>query len=482
MTAIRFLVGLAFLASAGAAFGEDVAIRGWSHLKFGRLVFDWPTAVEYSASIDKRRLTVRFNKTISARFEAALQNLGDYVSNASISRDGRIARFDLAGDFSLRDFRNENAIVLDLRRAQKKPASKVTPLSIRVGEHPAYTRLVFDWNRAVEYNAALRDGRLQVRFDKPAIINLPVLRDQLPENVKNPQASSRDDGFDFGLGVEQGARLRHFRSGTKVVVDILVKSESAKKPEAEKPAPPPEPIAKNAVPAVPEPSTVSQDELLEAARKAVADAKKQVASAGPRRLIPEPQTEEAKPKPDPEANELSEAPVESSKSAAKDEQPSAEVPPLEPKRGGIIAQAVRESNAAESEGAKPPLVSLVFEWPEAVGAAVFERAGFVWIIFDKRAPIELAALREAGKGLVSRLEQLPIGNATVLRMVPGPGIGPFARRDGTNWVVDFRRGKIRPDIQIGIDADPDAEGGARLFFPAIDVGSVIRMPVRRSET
>ena len=46
-------------------------------------------------------------------------------------------------------------------------------------------------------------------------------------------------------------------------------------------------------------------------------------------------------------------------------------------------------------GEAPPLVSLVFEWPEAVGAAVFARAGFVWVAFDKRAPIDLAPLREA---------------------------------------------------------------------------------------
>lgn len=474
MIAIRLLAALVIVVFAGSAFGEDVAVRGWSHAKFGRLVFDWPSPVEYTASVRNRQLSVRFDKPIAARFEAALGNLGDYVTGASISQDGRTALFDLKSEFTLRAFRNENAIVLDLRRPGQQATRKVPQLGVRIGEHPTYTRLVFDWNRAVDYNADLQNSRLQLRFNKPATIDLAALRRQLPPDVRNPKAATRDGGLDLALNVTDGTRLRHFRSGTKVVVDLLVKSDAARKPEPQKRVQSPETTA----PSVPQ--AASQDSLLAAAQKAIANAKSQAASAKPRRLIPEKKPDpEPAPEPDsapsvapkpPEIEKVAEAPE-----VKAGETPTAEAPP-EPKRTGFIAKAVRESNASSTGKAPPPLVSLVFEWPEPVGAAVFERAGYVWVIFDKRAPIDLAPLRERGKGLVSRMEQLPIGNATVLRMSPSAGVGVSARRDGTNWSVEFRRGRTRPEIQIGIDADPDAEGGARLFFPVLEAGSLIRLP------
>ena len=117
---VRAFLVLVTLAIASAAHGEDVGVRGWSHAKFGRLVFDWPVAVTYTARISGRRLTVNFNKPISTQFAPALQNLREYINDASISRNGRTVGFSLAGDFALRSFKNDNAIVLDLRRIKNK--------------------------------------------------------------------------------------------------------------------------------------------------------------------------------------------------------------------------------------------------------------------------------------------------------------------------------------------------------------------------
>ncbi len=479
MIAIRVLIALILVLFPGLAFGVDVEVRGWSHPKFGRLVFDWPSSVAYTARIQNRNLSVRFNKPITARFGAALQNLQGYVTKASISRDQRVARFSLAGDFTLRSFKNDNAIVLDLRRPQS--SAKARPkLGVRVGEHPTYTRLVFDWNRPVDYDAALSGGRLRVRFSRRAQIDLDSLRRQLPADIGNLKSSSEGNTLEFIAAVSGTPRLRHFRSGTKVVVDIMVKGGDAAK------APPskgdkPQPVSKK--------PASSQGSLLDAAEKAIENAKQTAASASPRNLLA---TKNEQPKPELPKERPAE-PASTDQAAPKETvaetEPTATEPkptvapqpvtasPSKGKRSGVIAEAFRNSKTAPSgDSTNRSLVNFVFEWPEPVGAAVFERAGFVWVIFDKRKPINLAPLREAGKGLVSGIEQLPIGKASVLRMIPSQGIGAAAKRDGTNWVVEFRRGKTRPDIQIAIDADPDAEGGARLLFPAIDSGRVIRLP------
>lgn len=514
---IRVFIAFAALAIASAAYGEDVGVRGWSHTKFGRLVFDWPTPVTYTARISGRRLLVSFNKPIETQFAPALQNLKAYIREVSLSRDGRTARFSLLSDFTLRSFKNDNAIVLDLRRSPKARARQA-PLGVRVGEHPNYTRLVFDWNGAVDYEAALSDGRLRLQFDKPATIALAALNRQLPQGFNGVSAANSEKGLEFNVAVPGTSRLRHFRSGTKVVVDLLVASDGATVPAA------PQKVASKKVNA----AGTTKNELLEAARKAIENATQKVAGRGPKRLLPKPeQIAQAPVEPQPPAQKatppspdaaVQASPVVPETPPAAAAQPGAAVeaetagqtaeavtpetaaPPdatakaegaaeaedaakaettgeaAPKKKSGVIAQAFREAKSQSDGGAAAPLVSLVFEWPEPVGAAVFARAGFVWVLFDKRAPMDLAPLRAAGKGLVSRIEQLPVGNATVLRMVPASGVSPYSRRDGTNWVVDFKRGRIRPDIQIGIDVDPDADGGARVLFPAVETGAVIRLP------
>lgn len=463
---------------AGAAYGETVAVRGWSHPDFGRLVFDWPSRVGYSARIDGKRLTVRFDKPISARFEPALRNLGGYVTDGDIAADGRSAGFTLAGNFALRSFRSENSVVLDLR----PKAESATVVGVRVGEHPNYTRLVFDWNSPVDYRAAMDGDRFRLRFNKPAQIDLASLVRDLPRGFGPPSATPGGNGLDFTMRVPGTPRLRHFRSGTKVVVDFLSAREESGPPRPEKQVTAPQAAPSAASPEPADNGAQSQSQLLEEARTAIEEAKRKAAETGPRRLLPEPVET-------PQKATDAEAEAQDSGTAAAAAASQGDVPETKPaetsqddtapprKAGGIIAQAFREAKQeAAGRSSAPPLVSLEFEWPEPVAAAVFERAGFVWIVFDKRAPIDLAPLRAAGKGLVSNLEQLPIGNATVLRMVPAANVAPASRLDGTNWIVDFRRGRLQPEIQIGIDANADAEGGATLLFPTIETGDVIRIP------
>ena len=72
MTGIRVFIVCVTLSFVTAAYGEDVVVRGWSHENFGRLVFDWPTPVTYTARVTGKQLTVDFNKPIETRFAPSL--------------------------------------------------------------------------------------------------------------------------------------------------------------------------------------------------------------------------------------------------------------------------------------------------------------------------------------------------------------------------------------------------------------------------
>jgi len=452
LTGIRaFIVCVALLLFVNAAYGENVVVRGWSHENFGRLVFDWTTPVTYTARLTGQQLTVDFNKPIETRFAPALKYLRSYIINASTTRDRHKVQFTLAGDFSLHTFKNNNAIVLDLRR-RKTPQTAQPSLGVRLIKHPSYTRVVFDWKCAVGYSVGLEGGHLQLRFDKPASVLLASINRELPQGFGTATASNGKTGLEFDVTFSGKPILRHYRSGTKVVIDLLVADTSGVQPQIPPRAEPRHATATDA----------KQDTKLAPGCDAVENLKRHKASGGNKRLLPISQTEA-------DSEHATAAPI-----GHEPKEKLTQINPREPSATDT-AQVLEVKSEVRNGGSAPTLLSLVFQWPEVVGAAVFVRAGFIWVAFDKPAPIDLAPLRQTSKGLISRIEQLPIRNATLLRMAPVADVRPYAKRKGTNWIVEFKSGRVHPDIQIDIDVDLNVEEGARVFFPAVESSGLVRL-------
>ena len=94
-------------------------------------------------------------------------------------------------------------------------------LVVRSGDHPTYSRLVFDWNSNVNYSAELIDNKLTVVFDRNAMPDFTsVLRDA-PAYLSNPIYEMNGGNLEVTFDVNIDGRVRHFRSGSKVVVDLM---------------------------------------------------------------------------------------------------------------------------------------------------------------------------------------------------------------------------------------------------------------------
>ncbi len=216
------VLGFAFPAQAA----EKVRTRGWSDETNGRIIFDWPSAVTFTAAIVGDKLTVKFARAMETDLNRVLKYLGSYVENATLSGSGKVATFDLAGLFEFEAYKTGKSVVIDLRRTEATPKASrdlgLAPLRVRVGRHPGFTRLVFDWLDRVEYTVGREASAARIRFQASGTIDTRELAKALPDTGFG-RPVSRMDGAELMLElvIPETSLLRHFRTGAKIVVDIL---------------------------------------------------------------------------------------------------------------------------------------------------------------------------------------------------------------------------------------------------------------------
>lgn len=220
-------MSLLVFAAVPAQAQETVQARGWSKATYGRIIFDWPKPVRHTARVEGGALLVEFARPMQGDLDRVVKYLGDYVTGAELTDRGKVARFSLAGNFEVDSFATGASVVVDLRRATAAAAPVHTAaragggLRVNVGRHPGFTRLVFDWPENVDYTIA-RDGRaVSMRFDKAAEVNIRELDAALPKPAfGSPSASSASGDLVVNLVVPETTYIRHFREGSKVVLDV----------------------------------------------------------------------------------------------------------------------------------------------------------------------------------------------------------------------------------------------------------------------
>jgi hypothetical protein len=500
---IRIIALCAFflIAAAGPLAAADSArVRVGAHEPpgkdpFGRIVFEWTAPVAYKAAVESGRLVIHFAQPFAGRLDMVTRYLGDYVSDARIEEGGRTVVFPLKADFDLKTYADGPIIVLDLTRtgrsaraavspvsspapapapATPKPAASAPPaahapvLGVRVGDHPGFSRLVFDWTRNVEY-AVARDGdRVTIRFDHPAKLDYAALRAHLPQSIRAAEPASVDKGVGMTLTLADNARLRHFRSGTYVVVDVLDPPGGAAKaaPTASAKAKPVAPV--KAAPPV--------------------EAKSVAAAAAPENLLARPSVA---PKPDNENDDkpapsldevLARIPGLSPKPAHKPEKPAKSAPAAPATAPSAAPKPVHAArpNAETSTlrlvvkplGTVNDLKGLRFSWPQEVGAAIYERSGFLWLIFDRRAVVDVVGAWPRTAVKPQAVPNVTSADVTVLRWPVPHGMHPGLRRDGKDWLIELGTSESPPSADVKPEPHVAIASGARILLRGSSFGAV----------
>ncbi len=510
---LKIVVAALILASpalASPALAEPVAVRATKGEEYGRLVFAWKQPVTYKVENTGETVVIRFGRPIEAALGPLSGTLGQYLTAVSAGPDGRSVILALKRRLDVFGYDSGRSVIVEIAElegaaanappappappeqpapaasppkpvttvavpgsvtpAEPSVAKKLNPIGLRAGVHAAYTRLVFDWPKPVKYALKQAGNVVSVTFEKPADIQVSRLQARLPDRVGAIRSHAGKASTRVDFSVPKSATVRHFLSGPKVVVDIRSGFDAAAKTLPAEPQPQPQPQPEKAVAAVSESKPKVEPKVTaEAAKeqpKKPEVAPKTAVAGPPAKLEPK------KPKtPEPEKAASTEhgktpkagaakpppSPTVSAKSEADRDQPIV--------RSGEPAVAVPVTATVTKIAPPEGGVSLRFDWPNPVAAAVFRRAGSVWVVFDKPGTIDTVPITVDPTNGFSNVEQVPSPRAMVLRMKVRSDGNPGIRRDGLSWILDFKKQNILTQTPINAEAELKPSGDSRLFLP-----------------
>ena len=468
LSGVILMVGLLVFSTAAAA--DPVTVRSDVQPGYGRLTFVWPAPVTHTSQLEDGVLTLTFARPIEADWTAVSQGFAGYVSGALISADGRTVRLQLTKHFLFRSYETETVVTVDLlgagtRAAPQAPAPAPAPAAqaaaqppaaaaqppapaapvaavaavrVRIGQHEGYGRIVFDWTQDVEYTAVREGNAVVIDFSRGTPIDLSIFnRDSLAQ-VAGVSARAADGRAVVSAEVAPGSRLRHFRSGTSVVVDILdsAQAENAPQQAAAQPA--------AAQPAAP-----------------------QVAVTDPQVAAPEPGAPE---QPAPEIAVAAAAAVVAPQvglaagvgAAAGAFQPGPQ--------GANLGLQVTYSLPEDG----PPRIGLVTSRPVALAA--FMRAGYLWAVLDGvAAGGGMADIPEALAETVFMAERIGHNTVTAVRFRLADGVFPAINLNADGWTIDLDLEPAALNQPIDLVRQNTADLGPVLILPVTQAGALVEI-------
>jgi hypothetical protein len=478
-----FAVATVALLAVNDAWADPVTVGVNQTPVAGRITFGWPSPVPFVARIQNRQLIVQFGRPVEASFAGLPGVLSRYIGAPSLSNGNRTVSFPLQGSFDLNFFAQGNSVIVEVVDTPDSPPRTATPsaaapatsapqqlqvqpqnqvqnqvkgqpkaqqaapappptgapgerIGVRTGEHEQYGRVVFDWERDVPFRVEQRGNRAVVTFDRPATIALGNVAQGGAKNVAGATTEIVGNSTIVTLNVPSSSKIQSMRSGPKVVIDVY------------NPTGPNDAAAAPTQPAPPQTA-------------AAAPAPAPVAAAQPAAAAPPP------------SQPRTPAPQAVAPPAAA---PEASAPAASP------APATAAPKAAAS-AAPPPVgteASWRVDWTEPVGAAVFRRAGSLWIVFDRSADIDTAAASKALTGIAKTVTQIESPRGTFVRVITTePDFNPSIRRDGFAWIFDFRRQPLAPLTAIEPKSEQIPGGASQIVIAVAQPGEAL--PLRDPE-
>jgi len=414
-----------------------VLARAFQGPTFARVVFDWPAPVQYQARAGGNLLSIEFGRALSADLGPIVDTLGDIILEARVGSDGQSVMLMMSEAYQVKTTTNGGSVIFDIltpgrvaapppsapaaappRRSARvaapppaapTPAPAGTPaVRVRAGVHDTFSRVVFDWPGDVNYQVDKSGGTITVSFDKPATFRISsTLSGGRLSRIGTMSGGPTDGGATASISVDASSRVRHFRNGRSVVVDVLGgETQVAARPPQASTAPAP-------------------------ARR--------------------------EPPPPPAAPVT---PVERAPAALPPRQTAGE-------EHAPVSPGALNLSLSQADG----VLSASFAWEAPVAAAFFERAGYTWAVFDAEGDVEIEPLPTGLQDTVLLADAVPADGATAVRLRVAPDyFVSSAVRVGGTWRLDFRTTPGAPAAPIDPRREKTGNGVAQVALPVAEAG------------
>lgn len=148
--------------------------------------------------------------------------------------------------------------------------------------------------------------------------------------------------------------------------------------------------------------------------------------------------------------------------------------PIVSESSAKVSKKTTLANAQEDIGQKNQVASLSFPWNVPVGIAVFERNGYIWVVFDHNQKVNLEEIAKTSSKVSDEVIQIPHNKATVLRFKPKEKVKVGLRKEGLLWIVDLYTHDISYNIrELPIFTQYNSISQAYLYIPTTNAGTVV---------
>ena len=386
------LTMLALLASGPVRAADTVSAT--PQTGFVRLNFAFAPAAHLAASTQGGVLTLSFDRKTTLNPQSIVSLSGSAIASGHADADGKTLRFALTQPVKLHQSAQGDRAVVDLApesfagampdlpapaKAAPKPVdmASLPEIKLRAGTYANFTRLVFDWPQSVSYTVFPGAGRMTLRFQAPARVDVSALARFAPPWVKNA-AWHLDGGVtvvEFETDTDSG--FHDFKDGGKVVLDILAPKADA---------------ASYAPPGMEKPQVTAMKGVSAKQAQAIADTANKLTGKIPAQAAP-PAIPEAK--------------AETKTAAAK---------PAEAKAAPAPAmQAPETAQPADGHLIKNGAV-IAFKGAGTHSNAVFVRGLTAWVVLVNTPDIDAARLKTQLGDFATQVEASSASGISVLRV------------------------------------------------------------------
>lgn len=473
---------------------------------YARLVFKFPEEVDVKLTMAGSILVISFDRPVDVPVEGIANAVPDYVSAARRDPDGSAVRLSLAQKVTINTMTAGKRVFVDflpdgwtgpppslplkvvqelakearaaerllgLQRAAAQ-AMKRPPIRVRALVQPTFVRFVFPMPDGVGASSVLNDQKLTLSFTSLLNFDLADARVAKPPNIASIKQRVEANSTLVEISLIGDVDVHSFRDDKDYIVDVAFQQPDKASAQLKLPlrpaarAPPPAQLVP-APPAAAAPTPAKQPQPVSRASQAAPRkagstapqarlamtagpvAKPPAAPVSPPPVSAKPQAASRAPvvsaqhaKPPPataETNRVPRAQTRQIAQAAKPSAPPAALPPVKPPDNAAAAAKVNAMRDGEG-------LHLTFTFPKATAAASFQRGDTVWLVFDSRAPLDVASIRANGGDIIGGVSRMPLPDGQAIRIrLNRPQMHSLSTDEfatGAKWTLSFADKVLNP--------------------------------------